>query len=128
VELPFQSESDCLAISNRNRRAEIIVAPTDAMHEKSNCAVGADELSRKSLGDGSGSSYLNKPRLSAVVHYVNEDVGPVVIVHLENEIIVTRGWVLVRVVTGAGRSHYQSRASDKSPGTHDASPRISFLI
>ena len=98
------------------------------MHEKSNCAVGANELKRNRLGDGFGSSYLNKPRLSAVVQYVNEDVGPVVIVYLEYEIVVARRYVRVRVVTGASRSYYQSGAGDKSPGIHDASPRISSLM
>jgi len=98
------------------------------MHEKSNCAVGANELKRNRLGDGFGSSHLNKPRLPAVVQYVNEDVGPVVIVYLEYEIIVARRWVRVRMVTGASRDHYQSRARDKSPGIHDVPPRISSSI
>jgi len=98
------------------------------MREKSNRAVGANELRRNRLGDGFGSSYLNKPRLPAVVQYVNENVGPVVIVYLEYEIIITRRRVRVRLVTGASGGQYQSRARDKSPGLHDASPRISFLI
>jgi len=123
VQLPFQSERDRISVSNRNRLARVIISPTDSMHEKSNRAVAANQPRRNRLCKRPGPSYLHKSGLLTVVQYVNEHVGPVVIVDLEDEFIVNRGRVRLRVVSPASGGQYQSRARNKSPSAHFPLPQ-----
>lgn len=84
-ELSFYGEPDGVAGSDGNRFSAVIISPPNAMQPKSDKALLADQVRRDLEGLVPRGGDLSEAMHSSVVDDEQDDIGPIVIFHLEND-------------------------------------------